>query len=167
MNLLYVWCAHRLRDSHGIQRPQNQLRGVFLRNEFAPRYDRSTIFYRDITTNIGNALGTNGIFTAPVDGIYSFELNLNKKDSTRSEMWVTLRKNTNTEVARSYCPSNSYTSPSYSAFCAASIILKLNKNDTIIIGLISDDYAKLVHFSGFLIEQQNLIWWKFDWVYHT
>lgn len=124
--------------------------GVYFFAKNLPRETLGQLSFTDITTNIGGALGTNGIFTSPVSGIYSFQLNVNKVNTPKG-MWATLRKNTNIEVGSLFC--TTFHEP---LFCAVSVILKLYQGETIN-GLVTTEPARFAHFSGFLIEQHNLI----------
>lgn len=109
--------------------------------------------FKDIDTNIGDAMKSNGYFTAPVFGIYYLQANVNKDDDNPGT-WVYLQKNSNTNedlaVARGYCPTSVMTQ-----FCAVSATLQLNTGDTIRVYRTGNN-ANFAHFTGYLLEQLSL-----------
>lgn len=106
------------------------------------------IVFDDIITNIGGAMGYDGYFTAPVDGIYYFQFNV-IKDGDPEDMWVYLQKGQE-GVGYSHCP-NSYKWGGDS-FCAVSATLQLKKGEKVH-GYTTENNPNHAHFTGYLLEQ--------------
>lgn len=105
--------------------------------------------------NEGNAFNmTSGVFTAPLKGIYHFQLSA-VKDPSAPYLDISLQLN-GRNVGRAYCqpstPTRSFDTVSLSASLRLAANDRVNLYNQVSGALFDDDYHK-THFTGWLVEE--------------
>jgi len=111
-----------------------------------------TIRFNNQRLNVGNAMDTsNGVFTAPISGIYQFSFSMTKDGWTTGELFVYLRLNSN-KIGLSISSSGFY-----AGLASFQSILALKKGDRIDLfksqGKLNSDTSNICHFTGLLLEE--------------